>query len=441
MKLTLLFLFTFAITSPAFAYLEAHISPTATQEYDTNARTYVVVAGEGFDDIGTQFAKAAVAQVRKIRDLEPNVQVILLVARGNDNLPSLQTLASWVPEAYINTYNADLSGPRLYQHLNQLRAIAGLYIFSHSIPTAGLTLEAHMLRFSTQTPHIESLASHFTSDANAVFFGCNTGYGVASGLAQMWRIPVMGSLTSANIQKLHSDGSYYANDPGLFPSDDWATANTFSFNQPMSCPGGECLRMKADNSPYEGYWGKFSAGLGFYKWFCPGLSDGRCLQGMRKGAILWMGPANLVRSTSQNEVMMFINDFFCPEDSTLSLHIQCVQGIANALSTNDRTYSNFSGTSLRCDFSDCSVNVEFLRPKFVQSVDYGYGAYSSPATTMMDEVRAYLSAFGVGRSLDSIQSVLQSVQKSSSPSSARKHSQSSKRPCYETDTCLRALPL
>jgi hypothetical protein len=418
MKFVLMCILTLAV-SPAFAYLEAHWSPNATQYYKTTGRTYVVVGGEGFEDIGTQFAKAALAQARKIRDLEPSAQVILLIARGNDNLPSEQTLHVWAPDAYLNIYDTDLTGTRLVQVLRELHSIAGLYVFSHSTPTGGLTLESHMSRFSSRTRGIDEL--RFTSDAVAEFFGCNAGYLTASNLSHIWRIPVLGALTSTNFQELHTNGHFYGNDRGLYPSTEWSHSNKVTFNEAWSCPGGACLRMKTDNSPYHGVWGSFHAGLGFYKWFCGGTSESHCLNGMRKGATTWMGPQNLIASQSPtySEVMAFIDDFFCPQDVGGKRHNACVEGIAQALETGNQNYTSFVGPSLQCNSSNCEVNLSMNRREMISQIRES--GEESESSTMMDEVRSYLKAFD-----------MEEVSQNSSREA---------KSCVELGNCLKALPL
>jgi len=377
-------LFVILLTNPALAFTTIHWP-------GTSPRTHVVVAGEGFDEMGSQFTKSALAMAAMIIDQDPQSNVVLYIAEGDGQNPTRTRLTEWLtafsPRANVESNGTQLTGQQLLWQLRDLKAVAGLYVYSHSSPVLGLVLQKNKLRFSSELPNIESLKNNFTEDAVGMLFGCNTGLGTAPKLARLWNIPIMGSLTSTNFQQLHSNGSFYNNDPGLYPSNSWASVNLRSYKHDWKCPDGDCLRMKTDNIPYTGKWGKFSAGLGFYKWFCPANNEDRCLQGMRNGAMLWVGP-----SSGQFQLADFINDFFCPEDSSSERFHRCATDISEALRANNLSYSAFEGTSLNCSFSECAADLSFtntvprkliLTPRLDRSKD----------STMMIEVHAYLKAF------------------------------------------------
>jgi hypothetical protein len=385
------FLMVVLMSLSGFAITEARWS---SGPFDLEKKTYVVVAGEGFDNMGSQFTKAALAQVRKIQEFDPQAQVSLLIATGKDNVPSGKTVAAWNPDAKVTEDNNLMTGTKLLRVLLTYQSIAGLYVYSHSTPAQGLALQSNYERFSSDIANMSSLRSHFTSDAVIGFMGCNTGYTMAPQFSKLWNVPIMGALTSTNFQQLHSNGNFYSNDPGLYPSGDWSSNNAVSYARSVSCPGEECLRMKTDNVPYSGIWGTFGAGLGFYKWFCPSVDSARCLQAMKTGALLWLGPVNLGTAPSRGQVMSFIGDFFCPEDKSFSEHSDCVQGINNALQSHDDYYSDFSGTNLRCSFSGCEFNVHSsTKPTLTFVINPNPGTEKN--STMMTEVHSYLKAFSL----------------------------------------------
>jgi hypothetical protein len=378
----------------SFAFTEAHWSTNG--QIDTDKRTYIVVGGEGFEDMGTQFTKSALSQVKKIREYDPTAQVVLYVVTGTDNTPSAGTLQSWAPEATIIPENNDLmTGSKLLSEIMNYSRISALLVYAHSTPTQGVALQGKYERFGPDVRGMSSLRGHFTSDAIVSFFGCNSGYFTAPKLAHMWGIPVSAPLTSTNFQQLHSNGHFYGNDPGTHPGGPWASRNSKSFSKTWGCPDGECVRMKPDNSPYSGVWGRFGAGLGFYKWFCPMPVGSKCAQGMKTGALLWVGPTDLGMAPDRAQVMSFIDDYFCPEDASSSAHQRCATGIDHALQTNNRYYSGFSGTTLNCPFYGCDYTIVGTTINHDTTYVINPVAGTETNTTMMDEVHAYLKAFNL----------------------------------------------
>jgi hypothetical protein len=142
--------------------------------------------------------------------------------------------------------------------------------------------------------------------------------------------------------------------------------------------------MKPDIVPYDGGWGAFPAGLGFYKWYCNAVDTNTCQKAIAKHALLWVGPHNLSKDKTNRGIMNFVNDYFCDQDKTGTHRKNCIAKIAAALSSGDRYYNNFRGKTYQCDLNHCDVEMQCQFYSCVPTEGV------SQSTTMMDEIRSYV---------------------------------------------------
>lgn len=396
----LCFLSLFSFSASAF------LEMTWSQKLDLEKRTHIIVLDQ-VDILGPQFQLVALAQAQKLRELEPDSQVIILSNLLGPLDTEIIRLQNWT-DANIKNRNSKIKTLAVLDRISDFKKIATLIVLSHTAPHLNSRDKEKSSNFNFTNPKLTNLRGHFTEDAIALLQGCNTGFISALGFSNIWKIPVLGSLTSLSFQKLNEDGQFYSVESGLtsreFEQKNWKSENDQSFLAPWKCPAGDCLRLKPDNHPYSGKWGQFSAGLGFYKWFCPNLSEDICLKGMFRGAQLWLGKISLnsqIRNQDiqdekqisefenqniQNEV--FLSDFFCPQNSKSQNEFsECEDQIQHALKDDSKSYSSFHGTSLQCQFTGC----DFIM-KCSDQCELITNLVSS-TTTMMDEIRHYLKAF------------------------------------------------
>jgi hypothetical protein len=314
--------------------------------------THVLVAGRG-KEMGRQFAQSAVGQAYRLRELnrENNIVIITVREKGDaSDVAFFQNLGFRVERNDATL----LSGAELVEEVKRQGKIASLEFFSHAGFEVGPGLEGGDYRFNLGTPNIRDLAGRFTSDAYVIFWGCNSGYKVAPGVSRLWGVPAAGSLGATDFEQLHKTGIWYGHNDGQYPEGGypWAGSNNVSYFSPVRCgdhPYNPCYRMKPDNVPYKGLWGKFLTGLGFYKWFCANGADGACLRGVRKAIISSVGSIAGRNDMDFEGYKQLARDWVCPSASNGQARRACVEGIDRALATRNRAFTVFSGTPLSCD--------------------------------------------------------------------------------------------
>lgn len=303
---------------------------------DPSKRTHIIVAGKG-SDMGLQFHASAAAQARKIQDVNPNDQVVLIAVLDdgqkswldsskinelrrmemtlitvanlvNENNPddvrrwpqfkrysgtvvdgTKAGLAQWGFGLVAETQE-DLGGEELVGVMSQFNQIASFNVYSHSTAYYGLILDGPMKRLDPTDANLASaLRSRFTRDAYAWLHGCNSGI-LGMKFTTAWAIPVATSFTSTGFQELFKkpDGTFeYVHDysdpnKGLknIPTGyKRVGVNSVSYAKTQSCTKVPCVRMMPDNHGYVGHWGNFfDGGVGFYRFTCSPsrVEDSRC---------------------------------------------------------------------------------------------------------------------------------------------------------------------
>lgn len=362
--------------------------------------THIIAVGYS-NGQADQFVRAAIGRAQKYRDLFPQHQIVLL---GHPEIDSSTTdreafqrfdihVTEYRPEEELNSYN-------LTERLRNFQSIASFDFYGHSSPWAiGISSRGARLGTDTDEWQVRSLADHFATDSYATLNGCNAGLYLAPHLSKLWKIPVAGAATGTNFQQLHQNGRWYFNDRGNFPEGRWATNNTVSFKNPMSCSKGGCTRIKPENSPYKGHWStETAAGLGFLKFFCPGFGDtSRCQRGMALSLIAYeslQSVGNDHLDISKFEKVVF--DYLCPNDRSGRLTSTCQSGIRKGVDSGNETFSVFSGQELKCSFDGCQFSYKCEQDPFGNPVP-GTCKLSAPSnpnpTNLVKEYKALMSGF------------------------------------------------
>ena len=390
-KLILLLLLC-SITTHANAYL---ITSFYSNEIDYSQPTRLLIAGDGHD-LGLLFQEVAKSKALKYHELNPDYQIILITAEEKE-LDNKQALKRWGFNLQ-DEKRSSLDGESFLKEAIKFKKIASIDIFSHSSAQHGIHLDGRSNRLDLTTKGVAQLRSHFIKDAYAYLHGCNSGFYMAPFLSKEWEIPVAGSMTSTNFQKLHNSGDFYLTDPGLAPDSEWKTANDLTFLKTIDCRDGACMRLKPDNHPYVGFWGEYTdGGLPFYKFFCVKNSTQDCERVMAKSLLSFIGTTNLNSKSSFTDYKKVAIDFLCPINAKRELRKECEENLESALLTGDETYNPFSKALLECDFKKCKAEVDCTKVLFTKISKPGTCGlkitYPGQATTLVREYKSYLQGF------------------------------------------------
>lgn len=374
------------------SYIVASFGST---QLDTSRPTRIMLVGEG-DDLHLLFQEVATAKAIKYKEHYPEDQ-ILLIAVNEKEAGSEWALKRWGFTLH-NIDRSTLDGKEFLKVATPFRKIRSLDIFSHSSAQFGVHLEGRGNRLNLNTKNLETLTNNFMKDAYAYLHGCNTGFNLAPYLSSVWGIPVAGSMTSTNFQKLHSDGNFYLSEPGFAPNSAWAPENALSYDLNLECDKGTCQRLKPDNTPYVGWWGSYrEGGLPFYKFFCARNNDEDCRRVMAKSMLSHTLIVNLKKNSSITEYKKGVMDFLCPVSSKSDLRGECQAKLEEALVTKDMTYNPFSRPLVECDFKGCKAEITCDKILFKGVAKPGTcelkNLSNGKATTLVREYKAYLEAY------------------------------------------------
>jgi choice-of-anchor A domain-containing protein len=362
-----------------------------------DAETHVLIVGYS-NGQGDQFVRAATARAKRYRALYPNHNVIFVASpevRGVENKDVLENLGVKTIFTSENAMSAEL----LKSQLGAFKQIASLDFYSHSGPEA-LYLSSNGGHISTNSDRtsLESLKPLFTSHAYATLNGCTAGLLLAPFLTKVWNIPVSGAAEGTNFQQLHTDGSWYFNDVGRYPTGGWAKVNKISFPSSIECRDGVCHRMKPEGFPYSFDGGNSQKlGLGFYKFFCSqDIAQDSCERSMVLSLLAQPSIEALTLGSSEEQFRAVLVDFMCPNEQDFLVRKSCVDAIHKAEVAQKMEYSSFQGRSLQCNFQGC--NFDFSCKTIVENKsDVSKCSISTSdkttPTTYMREYISYLKGF------------------------------------------------
>lgn len=338
------------------SYFRAVVS--AEQNIDTEKRTHILVTSRG-NDLGLLPHLSALSKANKIVERYPDEQVIIYMPQdgflGKAELKKMGlTNFEWNPNL--------LNSKTLVAELVRFSKIASFSSFGHGAIIEGLFLDAvgdKDVRWYPNDPETQKLTGHFTSDAYATLNACNNGHHLASSLAKMWGIPVAGALTGTHFETLYNDGNFYFVDSNN--SKNLSRTSKDMLSSEKNC-FGTCFRMKPDNHPYHGHYGKYQKGLNFYKFFCPDIAEEKCLTAMAKSLMVQVSNKNLAKELDPEEYAALAREWLCPTNSygskTQSQCLEQLEAISAKLALQEplaalKIYTPFRGASLQCNFETC----------------------------------------------------------------------------------------
>lgn len=322
----------------------------------TDAPTHLIVVGYA-DDAGNEFLKAGITRMERLRSAFPDDQIILYRSNEDDFDDARDSLRSFGLRI-VDSSEDDLSAGNFLRMASRFSKIRSIAFFAHSGLFNGIRLGDDEQRISTETGNIEILRGKFTPDANVQVFGCNGAFSISPFLSKKWGVAVTGALTGGPFEGLYSDGKWYVNDDDTAPGVAWSSRNGVSFDTSVSCAKGVCIRIKPQNSTYDSTWGKFSAGLGFFKFFCDGYDSDpdACNRAMANSLLGFPSTKNLKPSSPRADWIEVLNDWICPNSPNASIRRTCVQGLENAIATGNEILNVFYGPPIECSMSGCQVS-------------------------------------------------------------------------------------
>lgn len=371
--------------------------------------THVIVAGRG-TDMGLQFHMSAAAHARKILDVNPNDQVVLISvmepvmseaeaakysqpgvdAEGEDynrllvhrslkrhNARSVEELLGRWGFGRFESYDHDLETKPLMAQLERFPRIASLNVYAHSTTFYGLIMDGPHNRID---PHVDmsSARDNFIPGAYAWFHGCNTGQKITRELSEAWGIAIGGSYTSTAFQELYMDGTpeavnFYHGYPGNPPkvAKDGKLAerrmgvNKISYKKSYTCDKVPCVRMFPDNGGYFGYWGSYrDGGLGFYRFSCSSKSIPNrdvCYSTMARAMINQVSHVFTDMNTPLETFKKAVQNHLCPRGSKKVkegyTYEKCAADLEASLTNPNITVDPFFNKSLSCKWDG---NCQFI---------------------------------------------------------------------------------
>lgn len=370
----------------------AFLVATEPSRIDPNVPTDVFIAGFGGDQ-GNQFTHSAVLAAKVSRDRFPQRQRVIIAA-VND---SAGYEGSLLEKGGLTLRRADkdhLTGDRLVATLASLEVRASsMQFYGHANTYNGFRLQTKYKRLDHDDASFAALGRFIRSDGFAVIHSCNSAWFLAPTAARLWNRPVFGSFAGSNFQNLKSDGHWYYNDPGYYPTNlSWKDSTSQLTKNTITCADGRCVRLKPVNVTYHDSFGNFSRGLGFYKVFAPDSS-------MIPRALVHLTmlyptstPAN--PTSSREEFVKALADWICPSDRSLAKYNACKAAIANEEFRSKPYLSFFDGTSISCTNSSCNTKVKCKAFKVVFSVPCKtYDVAEGRSTVLSDTLKQAFQGF------------------------------------------------
>lgn len=371
---------------------------------DPTKRSHLIIAGTGHEEGGTVFQQAAVTKAMKYKELYPNDEIILLLNTEG----GVKSNVAWLKARNVSIVEASDHGLTFNYILNvsdYFRTIASIDIYSHSAIKYGVQLSVGPDGniFAHDVDRIKDLKFALARNAYVVFHGCNSGFILAPLFSEILEVPAFGSLSSTDFQEPLTDGGWYFNNTADKPEG-------MQIEAASKCKLGLCTRMKPRNAPYNGYWGRFSSGLSFYKLFCVQISKSKCLEGLARYTQDFVGATALNPRSSVLEYKKVVYDILCPIHAKTTIRQDCIASLNKAeadlaarLNTVSRLYNPMkAGDPLYCSLIKCySSFVPAPTEKSPNAINVvNQAPYPNAVTTFVDEYARYLEAFSYLKRLD-----------------------------------------
>lgn len=386
---------TVCIAGPASAYVTATYGNSGT---DANKRTHILVVARG-KDLATQLQETAAAKAKKIQELYPSDQIIMVGVNETKKKENLDLLRQYGFTNVVENKRVKLDVDQLLKEMGRYNKIASVNVYSHSTAYYGVMLEGSLKRMDPKDDGYEKLRGKFTSDAYGFLHGCNSGQLLAPVLSRAWNIPVAGSFTSTGFQRsFENQTELYFDDARKPEQGVLAAANVNSYETAKACDTGACVRLQPDNFGYTGYWGDFKGGgLGFFKFFCVNNDQATCDKAMARSVFTTLSSKSLKANASYEDYLNNVYDIVCPISAYRPLRPNCIEGLNKAIAEGT-TYDSYEGKSLQCDFKGCKAKFkcqrikrfDLLKEKSCEIINL---RESTKTTTQVEEFKAYLRGY------------------------------------------------
>ncbi len=364
--------------------------------FDSKKVTHIIVVGSGMKEDSDQFYQTGLLQGYKYREMYPQHQVVVISApdvRGADNDEVLQRFNLSI----IKKVNATLNTQNLVNEMLFFNKIASFDFYGHSSPWAvKLAKKDGTIMPKSHKALLEKVIPKFTDYAYATLNGCNGGFQLAPRLSTVWKIPVSGSLTSTQFERLQNDGWYKKSDRTEAEN---LRVNTLSFKQPMDCKMGVCWRLKTARKNYSSYWGKFEdGGLSFPKFFCNfDNSNKRCEKSMALHLTAFPSVKAIDKNSSIEDYKVVLFDYLCSTAKDKNYFKKCVDGINNAINNNSTTFQIHPGNALECNFKTCNASIKCKKKIFGRGPRAGSCKVvtepNTNPTTLVREFKAFIQGY------------------------------------------------
>jgi hypothetical protein len=367
-----------ALTFKAQAFIVGTLGET---NVDYHRPTAIIVAGQGHA-LGTMFMQTAVGFAYRMKMIYPDQQLVIVSVTETDAADDSSFFRDHGIKI-IESDNSTLGKQSFVDYLANFQRISSLQVFSHGSVAYGIQLENKYRRISENYSGFDKLIGHFTDDAYMIFYGCNTGWLMATALAPRLGVPVAGAFTSTDFKELSTDGTFYGNESSYLPAGVKFVGSSRYQN----------LRMVPDSQNYTGEWGNFDTGLGFYKFICPtGSLTPACEKSMAHWAMTLVTTKTTIASKQDFESS--VKDFVCPNTKNPDVRKNCFSRIDQSMASGSRGYTPFNGKSLSCDWKHCEFAMSC---KHFLWVNIGHctaeSAATAPSTAFMDQYRALMDGY------------------------------------------------
>ncbi len=380
----------------AFA-IYAAIYNESKNKLDLDRPTHILVSTEG-QELANLPYEAALTQAFYLKKQHPTDQVVVLSDFDLKN-QTLNQLSIWNLDLIFysrspNPALVTLSSFSLVSYMKQFSKIKSFHIYGHSnIPYgARLFRQFRFGGFESDFTELAKLRSNFTENAYAILSGCNSGWSLAVRLSEIWQIPVAGSFTGTEFEKLGNDKNFHLN-----------TNNQITFaksNSNYPCYKGGCIRQVPQNTIYNGFYGSYkNPSLNYFKFFCKSMTDiEKCYRGMATSALDSINVySNKFQKVSAQDYQNIISDILCRSPET-GLRNQCFQFLNSLSSKNSlRTHffmnSKYGQLDATFDGHEGSSNCSKIDGKSNLECSISVPPRDKPADTLAREFEAYLLGF------------------------------------------------
>lgn len=369
------------------SYFQADL-PTSTA--DSHEGTHLIVSGKGLE-VDDQWLRAAHTQALLFKDRKIHGPIRLIGAIENSE--TINRLNKW-GYTNIQVFEKTFTGVRLISRFSQVQKIASIDMIGHNGAILGFVLEDYSNRFYLDdASNMASLASKMSDKSFVRIMGCNTGWNLAPKVAANLKVPVAGTFTFADIQKLHETKDWYFNDEGRYPDGIFLRRNEVSYRTPVNCEAdGGCMRLKPVHINYQGKHGNYAGTVPFLKYFCGPVSEQDCQKRMARSLMYEVGLNNSADLPSEKQFQEILADHFCPGYKSTEKRVACRQAVIKHLNGTTQLNSNFStsdGATIKCTMQKCEIKQDCSGDSCVM---IGSGR-PGEATTFVNELNFYKQGY------------------------------------------------